>query len=302
MIKINGRTHSEAMHLFSLALQAEGGKSEMLSNFDKIRALLENADSEVSHDIESGRLAQNNLEKFSESDISYLNAILPWSSYLVDNRGRVFGNMYNSQKRSTPERLNDPRIDRLAGFVDQPEQKTVIEYGCFEGNHSAQLCQKFGSVLAIDGRIENCVKTLLRCWMLGLKPDVNCVNLEDATHLNSSDVCCHIGVLYHLSNAVPHLWQVLGCTRDVLLLDTQVATEQQINHELEFRGNSLKVYRYIEKDIAFAPFAGMKSHAIWLAPSTIVQIAEQAGFELLEQKVVEQRNGDRGRFYFKRVT
>jgi len=300
MLKINGRTHSEAMHLLSLALQAEGGKDETLFKFDEIRKVLEKADYDELPNLDGFRLPKNNLAGFSNSDVGYLNTILPWSSYLVDHDGRTFGNMYNSEKRATPERLNDPRIDRLANFVEDPSSKQVIEYGCFEGNHSAQLCQAFGSVLAIDGRIENCVKTLLRCWMLGLTPTVECLNLEEAENLQQSDLCCHIGVLYHLSNALPHLWEVLTKTSEILLLDTQVAKPEQINENLNFNDQSFGVYRYIEKDIAFAPFAGMRANAIWLTPETIKQIADQAGFALLEEKVVEQRNGNRGRFYFKR--
>ncbi|MEM7327820.1 MAG: hypothetical protein AAF437_03710 [Pseudomonadota bacterium] len=300
MLKINGRTHSEAMHLLSEALQSEGGKQELLSKFDAIREVLENAPYGEALDLDGSRQEKNNLASFSNRDIDYLNTILPWSSYVVDHSGRIFGNMYTSQKRSTPERLADPRITRLASLVENPDSKKVIEYGCFEGNHSAQLCQHFGSVLAIDGRIENCVKTLLRCWMLGQKPDVSCVNLEEVERLEEADLCCHIGVLYHLSNALSHLWEVFAKTKEAVLLDTQVARQDQLNETLEFRGNSLNVYKYIEMDIAFAPFAGMRPHAIWLLPSTIIDIAEQAGFKLVEKKVVEQRNGDRGRFYFKR--
>jgi len=58
---------------------------------------------------------------------------------------------------------------------------------------------------------------------------------------------------------------------------------------------------YREKDIAFSPFAGMLPEAVWLTPETIKHIGEANGFGVVEQQVLQERNGLRGRFYLKRL-
>ena len=63
----------------------------------------------------------------------------------------------------------------------------------------------------LDARIENVVKTIVRCAFFGVSPRVAVLDLEDPAGqegLLDADLCHHVGVLYHLSDPVAHLQSV----------------------------------------------------------------------------------------------
>ena len=151
----------------------------------------------------------------SDEELDRLNALLPWSAYVVDQRGRRFGNWYSPNKRSDPQPVPDPRIVELHRRVDL-SNRHVLEVGCFEGIHTVALCGVAGKVTAVDGRIENVAKTLVRCGLLGCAADCFCWDVEtDFPEVmpRNWDVLHHIGVLYHLADPVGHLQRLLPKTK-----------------------------------------------------------------------------------------
>jgi hypothetical protein len=303
MIIFDGEAHSSFLRSVTDALKLNDGeeaKKKIIETVERLKVPEEKDLSGASY--EDRQIVQNDtLDSFSDDEINYVNSVLPWSSFVVDKNRRVLGNRYSGHKRSGPDAQNDPRITRLSELSESPDTSSVAEYGCFEGHHTIQLCETFGTVFATDGRIENCIKTLVRSWMMGYQPEIRCLQLEDGDTIPPSvDISHHVGVLYHLTDPVTHLRKVLKNTGDILLLDTQIATDSQVDTEIDIEGRATSVYKFREKNIEYAPFAGMRSHAIWLRDATISEIATLENFDVVEQNVVEQRNGMRGTYYIRR--
>jgi tRNA (mo5U34)-methyltransferase len=150
-------------------------------------------------------------------------------------------------------------------------------------------------VTALDSRVDNIVKTIVRAHLYGARPDVVLGDLETlapGSPLLSSDVLHHNGVLYHLTDPVRHLRAVLPGTRTGLLLDTHVARAEQATARYDVDGDEFLVHEYAEAG-AEVPFAGMRSFARWLTASDLRGVVEAEGFEVLHEDLRHERNGDR---------
>lgn len=83
---------------------------------------------------EPGMFPFPGIDELSDSELEHLNNLLPWASWVIDSKGRRFGNRYAVNKRNDPEVIPDHRIlelDQRCSLSD----KHVLEIGCFEGNH-----------------------------------------------------------------------------------------------------------------------------------------------------------------------
>lgn len=232
------------------------------------------------------------IDDLPDEELDRLNTLLPWASYVNDARGRRFGKPYSSKKRFSPEKIPDPRIvelNRRYALYDL----SVLEVGCFEGNHTVGLSLFCDRITAIDSRIEHVIKTIVRTAMYGYRPHVFRLDLEqpfpDGPEF-TFDVLHHVGVLYHLSNPIQHLNEILPqCT--ILMLDTHVATEEDELHPFSYKGTKYRYKSYKEAG-RLAPFAGMQDHAKWLLEKDLVKILENNGFSFIE--VAERRNERNG--------
>jgi len=244
---------------------------------------------------DEGRVPARAIELLSDDDLGRLNALLPWHCFTVDQAGRPFGQPAWEGKRDTPERIPDPRIEQfdarfgLAG-------RHVLEVGCFEGIHTIALCDRAARVTAIDGRIENVVKTMVRCSMFERYPTVLTCDLErppaGIDELLRADLCHHLGVLYHLSDPVRHLRQLATWTGHGLMLDTHYALPELAmeRYEVDGRAFAYRSFGEARED----PFSGLRSHAKWILLDDIIEVLESAGFgaiEIVERR--EERNGSR---------
>ena len=234
------------------------------------------------------------IDSLSDDDLIKLNGLLRWNCFVADRHGRRFGNSAWPGKRSEPQVVPDHRI-LLMNERFNLSDKHVLEFGCFEGIHTIGLSMYAKKVTAIDARIENVVKTMVRCAFFGFRPTIFRCNVEEAMPdavLVDADVACHIGVLYHLKDPVRHLLELSSCIRDGVLLDTHYATEEEAQKAYEVNG---KVYRYKEyRERNSSVFAGVYDHAKWLRLPDIVQLLSNSDFKSVE--VVEtrkERNGDR---------
>jgi tRNA (mo5U34)-methyltransferase len=235
------------------------------------------------------------VDRLSDEDLATLNELLPWQSFTVDSSGRPFGRAAFQGKRTEPGVIPDPRIlrfDERFGLAG----KHVLEVGCFEGVHTAALCQRAKWVTAIDARIENVVKTTVRCAMFDESPDMAVVDLDDPGEdegLLRADLCHHVGVLYHLVDPVSHLLLLGRTIGDGLMLDTQIAAPGEATEEYEVGGRSypFKPYREAGREDVFS---GMRAQSRWLMLETIEAVLGEGGFGTVE--VVEERaerNGPR---------
>lgn len=233
------------------------------------------------------------LSELPDEELLILNNLLPWASFLTDEKGRKFGKAYSEAKRNTIQEIPDYRtslLDNRFGLAG----KTVLEAGCFEGLHTVSLVQKGAIVTAFDSRIENIVKTMVRCGAFNANANVCYWNLEEKkpSYIKQYDIVHHVGVLYHLRDPIQHLEEICDCVKQTLLLDTHVALDEVMSSDT-YKGFSYRYWKYEECGRAI-PFAGMEEYARWVFMDDLIAYIKSLGFrnvETIEQRA--ERNGTR---------
>ena len=235
------------------------------------------------------------LDCLNDDDLRQLNELLKWNCFTVDGHGRRFGDCARAGKRDVPEAIPDRRISLL----DQEfalRGKHVLEVGCFEGVHTIGLAQAGARVTAVDARMENVVKALLRCHFYGVTPDIRRCDVEIESELQALpevDLLHHVGVLYHLVDPVQHLKALAPKVRVGLMLDTHVATPESAKDVLKTGSQQFRCQRYAEGGVGEV-FSGMYDHAAWLVLEDLLALLAELGFK--HTRVQEQRaerNGPR---------
>ena len=251
---------------------------------------------------ESGRVTTPMLELIDDDELERLNELLPWRCFTVDGLGRPFGGAAWAGKRTDPQPVPDPRIvelDERFGLAG----KRVLEVGCFEGVHTVALCRFGADVTAIDARVENVVKTIVRCAFFDQRPRVLTIDLEKEPpdpELVRAEICHHVGVLYHLSDPVTHLRRLGDWIADGVMLDTHYSTPQEATDVLEVDGEAFRYKRFRESGREDA-FSGVRDHAKWLELDTITRLLADAGFgnvDVAQRR--EERNGPRALVFARR--
>lgn len=260
-----------------------------------LRAFLGRRQSLAKGGFTENRVDSGPLEDLSEPDLDRLNRLLPWSCFTADSRGRRFGDAAWQSKRETPQQIPDPRIvtmDETFGLSG----RTVLEVGCFEGVHTIGLARMGASVTAIDSRIENVVKTLVRTGLFGCSVRSFVCDIEkaeDVARLPAVELVHHVGVLYHLRDPVTHLKRLAAITSEGFLLDTHYASDTMVNAAYCVDGRDYPYFHYREKGRAEV-FSGMYDHAKWLRLDDIRELLDTLGFSQFRVLAdVQQRNGPR---------
>lgn len=243
-----------------------------------------------------GRLPTPFVDGLSDADLLELNALLRWNCFTVDAHGRRFGAAAFGGKRCQPQAVPDPRIARLHERVPLTG-KHVLEVGCFEGIHTLGLLRHAGRVTAVDARVENVVKTIVRCALFDEHPRVFVANIESEEARRDprlrADVLWHVGVLYHLRDPVRHLLALGGHIGEAVLLDTHYSLPDEADQTYDAAGRAFRYKRYREAGHADV-FSGVYEHAKWLTLDTLRALLAESGFprvETLEDR--RERNGPR---------
>lgn len=236
------------------------------------------------------------VNAFDDHVLAALNWLLPWSGFSIDNRGRMFGGYWAPGKRDTPYAIPFEQIVALDRIFPL-KSRHVLELGCFEGLFTASLCALGATVTAIDGRIENVVKTLVRCWAYDHTPQVHLWDLEKTPPAGLAlgcDLLHHVGVLYHLSDPVAHLRGLLPHVREALLLDTHIATPEQATADYDIGDRRVRCFPYREALVSVSPFSGLVPVARWLLLDDLHAVLREFGFTAVHDETIEvQRNGKR---------
>lgn len=233
------------------------------------------------------------VDILEDDDLAELNELLRWQCFTVDGNGRRFGNAAWEGKRCEPQVIPDRRIVLMNERFDLSD-KHVLEVGCFEGVHTLGLLKYARSVTAVDSRVDNVVKTIVRCSLFGHSPAVFKCNVEERplpVELLSADVAHHVGVLYHLKDPVSHLLELGRYIRLGIMLDTHYALENEATESYEVDGRKYRYKRYAEFGHA-DPFSGMYDHSKWLRLEDLSELLAEAGFPNIE--IVENRNERNG--------
>ncbi len=235
------------------------------------------------------------LDRLSDSELKELNGILDWNCFIADGLGRRFGKNARAGKRELPQQMPDRRVKILTDRF-RVADKHVLEVGCFEGVHTAGLCQVAREVTGVDSRLENIVKAMVRTSFLGVKPRLFPCDLEKRplpVDLLKADVLFHVGVLYHLADPVRHLREMAPLISTGILLDTHVATDEEAVDSYVVDGETFRYCRYEEYGKAEV-FSGMSDHSKWLTLDTLKEVLAGAGFPAIEVvEVREERHGRR---------
>ena len=235
------------------------------------------------------------VDLLSDDELHELNNLLRWNCFTVDSKGRRFGRRAWQGKREKPQPVPDPRIIKLDELFHLRD-KRVLEFGCFEGVHTVGLSMFTERVVAVDSRIENVVKTIVRSALFGYAPTVFKCDLEKPNEfalLPQADVLHHVGVLYHLVDPVSHLLDLGGVVRQGIMLDTHFARPEKLHLTYVARGRTFK-YRHSDEGGKSEVFSGMGNHAKWLTLDTILSLLSEAGFCAIEHvEEHEERNGPR---------
>jgi tRNA (mo5U34)-methyltransferase len=237
---------------------------------------------------DEGRVAAPLVERLPDADLERLNELLPWRCFTVDSQGRAFGAAAWRGKRVTPEPIPDRRIvlfDERFGLSD----KHVLEIGCFEGVHTIALSRRAQAVTAVDARVENVVKTVVRCAFFDERPRALTFDVESDTdwELLRADLCHHVGVLYHLQDPVTHLRRLGELIGTGLMLDTHFASDEQATEEYVVDGERFRFRPFREHGRRDA-FSGMSPTSRWLLLDDLTRVLGEAGFGTVE--VVETRD------------
>ena len=235
------------------------------------------------------------VDPLSDEDLSSLNSLLQWNAFTVDRHGRRFGGVAWTGKRDRPQEVPDRRVlllnDRFA-LAD----KHVLEFGCFEGIHTVALSQFARRVTAVDARIENVVKTIVRTAFYGYGPTVFQHDVEEGSariDLLQADILHHVGVLYHLNDPVRHLLAIGRYIRFGVMLDTHYALPEEASLSYGVNGKEYSYKRFQERGPADV-FSGVHAHSKWLQLDVITRLLQESGFSRID--VVEkrpERNGPR---------
>jgi hypothetical protein len=232
------------------------------------------------------------VDALDDGDLALVNELLPWQCFTTDASGRRLGHRAWEGKRDEPQAIPDRRItlmDHRWGL----ERRSVLEVGCFEGVHTIGLARTGAMVVALDGRVENVVKTAVRSALYGVHPTLLVRDLEAGDALDGIDVEFghHVGVLYHLADPVGHLLALGRHVSRGVMIDTHIATAGSAEYHVAGRSWAYAPYREGGRDDVFS---GMMPEAKWLPLETLVEVLQLAGFDtvdIVEER--EERNGAR---------
>ena len=252
----------------------------------------------------SGNSNHGRLACFDESSFSKLDVMLPWSSYFYTDDVHSIGTPWSSRKRAGAQPFPDPTVEKLNKIISL-KNLSILEVGCYEGHHTTSLALHSNDVWAIDGRIENVIKTLVRTWLSNCERNVN-VNLVDLETNNLVDALAklgrtspfdlihHRGVLYHLSHPLSHLRQCANICTKHLYLHTQIASEDSANKDVTVDGIAYRVLEYKEPKVDVSPYAGITNYAYWLTQDSLMKALSDVGFtDVKIIKLKDERNGTR---------
>jgi SAM-dependent methyltransferase len=250
-----------------------------------------------------GRTDTPFVDRLSDEDLRRLNDLLPWRCFTVDSTGRPFGGTAWRGKRVAPETIPDRRIELFHERFDLSD-KHVLEIGCFEGAHTIALCRLAERVTAVDGRVENVVKTIVRCAFFDERPRVFTYDVErdeDGDDLMHADVCHHVGVLYHLDDPVTHLRRLGRWISRGLILDTHYARDEDATDEYDVNGKRF-TFRHYEEVGRSDVFSGMQPSSKWLRLGDIESVLRDVGFDAVDVvESREERNGPRVLLFAERL-
>jgi SAM-dependent methyltransferase len=224
-----------------------------------------------------------------------LNTLLPWAQ-LVDHQADLPVGSWWSDAKAQPSPLDpDHAVDVLTQRLDLHGMR-VLDIGCLEGLQAIGLAKAGARVWAIDARIENVVKTLVRTWLAGVedKVRVECLDVQGCklsdrlTELgapSSFDLVHHSAVLNHLMQPVEHLTACAAVCSHLFYLNTMVAdcSDDLADEQVSMDGLTLALVRRVESQSPHVPFGGLQAESRWLTRDSLERLLRHLGFRGIQE-------------------
>lgn len=306
MQKLSGEFLARLLLILQNANERQMDVDELIKNMAEAARSTENlyCETVVNSKSADDKGAHKRLDLLDSASLEKLNAMVPWSSYFNFGGTKTLGTPWSERKRHAPQPFPDRGVEKLNEIVPL-EGLSVLELGCYEGHHTVSLARHAAEVWAIDGRIENVIKTLVRVWGAGCekRATVNCIDLEKGAlqdqirvlgRKKGFDLIHHRGVLYHLSDPVNHVYECAAICNKHFYLHTQIASDDMGTDTSSAHWKTYQVYRYKEPKSSFSPFSGITQQALWLTKQSLMDLLKDAGFnEINIISEVQERNGPR---------
>jgi tRNA (mo5U34)-methyltransferase len=218
--------------------------------------------------------------ELSDQQLEEFNHTLPWEVAEMLPDGRILGKTGSLGARVTELDFRIAEIDARLGLSG----KTVLELGSHEGYFTVQLAKRCKHVTAVEIRPSKVVCALVRNFVHDLHNVKLC--LTDVRDVGADfgrfDIVVHLGVLYHLSNPVEHLYKIRDLS-DNLLLCTQYCDETTAfqRSDIRFGNRSYRAHVYREhgwKD----SWSGVESTSLWLYRDDVLALVRDVGYESCE--------------------
>jgi tRNA (mo5U34)-methyltransferase len=232
------------------------------------------------------------VTSLTDAQLRELQEVVAWETAMPLPDGRILG---IPGKRGAMTAVRDPRVRLVIDRLD-PEAKTILEFGCHEGNHTVQLAEVAREVVAVEVRPKNVAAALVRLWAHDVRNAR--IVLKDVREIDERfgafDILFHVGVLYHLDDPVEHVFRIARMA-PALVLDTHYTTGcvEERRSDLERRG---RVYRACLFDEGGweSSFSGVEPASRWLFADSLMDLLADAGFheiDVVSDRV--ERNGPR---------
>lgn len=175
------------------------------------------------------------LDFWTDDDLQKLNKILRWRAFSLDRSGRRFGQKAWKRRRQFPGAIPSPEVVLFNQFC-RLNKTRVLDVGCFEGIHSVSLSLMGAKVIAVDGRVENIVKTIVRSGIYGATIETKKYVFEqDPIEQIPSDIdyVFHRSVLPLMEDPIKHLHDLGKLANLGIYLETVVcSTPTETYHSL----------------------------------------------------------------------
>jgi len=194
--------------------------------------------------------------------------------------GRILGRVGELGATMTELDFRLAEVDKRLGLAG----KTVLELGSHEGHFTIQLAQRCQQVTAVEVRPKNVVCALIRAYVHDMENiKIHC---KDVRGIDGSfgrfDIVVHLGVLYHLSNPVEHLFRIKDLS-DNLLLCTHYggSTLGFPRDDISYDGKTYRAHRY--KEFGWQDgWSGMEDSSRWLEREDLLRLLRDTGYGSVE--------------------
>jgi hypothetical protein len=222
--------------------------------------------------------AECQIDSWADWEIKTVNRMMEWRCFSVDKNGRRFGQKAWTNKRQIPEPIPSSEVTLFSQFCDLKGSR-VLDVGCFEGIHSISLFLMGAKVVAVDARVENVVKTIVRSGLYRAPVETIKFAFEKDsvdTLPKNIDYVFHRSVLPLMEDPVKHLHDLGKIANTGIYLDTVIYSKLHETYQTMGQTFPCLTMPNLRKN---GEFSGVAKIGRGLEEGTIVNALKTVGFK-----------------------